>query len=151
MKERQGGCPTARIDVRESSEHIGPEACEVIIVMLQRDPSRSKRSVLQPGREEGRLAKAGRGGDEGERALDAKLELVHETWTRNQIGTDRGLGEFRDQEQLLARATFRVPRWQGASWVRGILHLFFSLTLRDMDSKTVTGQCLPYHTAKLFC
>ena len=97
------------MDVRESSEHIGPEACEVIIVMLQRDPGRSKRSVLKPSREEGRLAKAGRGGDEGERALDAKLELVHQTWTRNQIGTDPGPGEFGDQEHLLTRATFRVP------------------------------------------
>ena len=107
--------------------------------------------MLEPGREEGRLAKASRGCDERERALYAKLELVRQTGARNQIGTDWWHGEFRDQEQLLARATFRVPRWQGASWVRGILHLFFSLTLRDMDSKTVTGQCLPYHTAKLFC
>src|SRR5438105_2159001 len=38
-----------------------------------------------------------------------------------------------------------VPRWQRASWGRSILHLFFSLALRDMDSKTVTGQCLLYH------
>src|SRR5689334_4813316 len=97
------------MDVRESSEHIGPEACEVIIVLLQRDPGRSERSVLKPGREEGRLAKTGRGGDEGERALDARLELVHEARASNQIGPDRGPGEFGDQKHLLTPATFRIP------------------------------------------
>src|SRR5579859_2040524 len=139
------------MDARESSEHIGPEASEVIIVMLQRYPGGSKRSVLKPGREESRLAKAGRSCDERERALYAKLELVRQTGARNQVGTNWWHGEFRDQEQLLARASWCVPRWQRASWGRSILHLFFSLALRDMDSKTITGQCLLYHTAKLFC
>src|SRR5579859_7863680 len=136
------------MDARESSEHIGPEASEVIIVMLQRYPGGSKRSVLKPGREESRLAKAGRSCDERERALYAKLELVRQTGARNQIGTNRWQGEFRDQEQLLARASWCVPRWQRASWGRGIFHLFFSPASRNLDSKTVTGRYLFYHTPK---
>src|SRR5712691_5357713 len=70
LQERQGGCPTARMDARERSEYIEPEAGQVVIILLQRDPGRWKRSVLEPGSEEGGLAKAGRGCEEGERALD---------------------------------------------------------------------------------
>src|SRR5579863_2349054 len=109
LKERENGCITAWMDVRDSREHIEPESCEVIIVMLQRYPGRSKRSVFKPAREEGGLAKAGRGRDECERALDANLELIRQTRARNQIGTDRGPGKFRDQEHLLAHAAFRFP------------------------------------------
>src|SRR5438105_1709762 len=98
------------MDAREGREHVGPEACEVIIVVLQRDPGSLKRSVLEPGREEGGLAKASRGCDERERTLYAMLELVRQTGARNQIGTDWWHGEFRDQEQLLARASWCVPR-----------------------------------------
>src|SRR5216684_3646311 len=78
LKERQGGCPTARMDARESSEHIGPEACEVIIATLQRDPGGLKRSVLEPGREEGGLAKARGGCDKRKRAFHRLLESLDE-------------------------------------------------------------------------
>src|SRR5713226_615448 len=113
------------MDARESSEHIGQEAGEIIIVTLQRDPGSWKRSVLEPGSEEGGLAKASRGCDERERALDAKLELARQTGARNQVGPDWWQGEFGDQEQALARACLRVPRWQRAAWGRGLVHRFF--------------------------
>src|SRR6266436_5143741 len=44
LKEREGGCPETLMNARESREHIGPEACEIIIVLLQRDPGSWKRS-----------------------------------------------------------------------------------------------------------
>src|SRR5438270_2801508 len=73
------------MDARESSEHIGPEACEVIIVMLQRDPGSWRRSVLKPRREEGRLAKASRGCDERERAFHRLLESLDEVGTTHEL------------------------------------------------------------------
>jgi hypothetical protein len=109
LKERYGSCLAARMDACESSENVGPEAYKVIIVVVQRNPGRSKRSLLKPGREEGRLAKAGRGCDEREWALDAKLKFVRETLARYQICTNRGPGEFRNQEYLLSDVTFHVP------------------------------------------
>src|SRR5712691_1263046 len=85
LKERQCGGPQALMDARASSEHIGPEAGEIIIVMLQRDPGGWKRSVLEPGREEGRLAKAGRGCDERERACHRLLEPLDEAGTTHKL------------------------------------------------------------------
>src|SRR5215469_7366875 len=57
LQECQGRRHEALMDARDSSEDIGPEAGEIIIVLLQREPGRSKRSVLKPAREEGRLTK----------------------------------------------------------------------------------------------
>ena len=109
LLERQSRRFTAMMDTRDSSEDIGPEACEIIIVLLQREPGRSKRSLLKPGRQEGRLAKACRGREEREWALDAKGELVCQARTSNQIGANRWHGEFRDQKQSFACETLCAP------------------------------------------
>src|SRR5256885_4255022 len=106
------------MDARESSEHIGPEACEVIIVMLQRDPGSWKRSVLEPGREEGRLAKASRGCDERERAFHRLLESLDEVGTAHELqgqsrhvelGSKRWITAHRGQDVPLH--LFRWGRW----------------------------------------
>jgi hypothetical protein len=52
--------------------------------------------VFEPGRKQGGLAKAGRGGDERERAVEAEVEVVRQAGTRHQISADRWDGEFRD-------------------------------------------------------
>ena len=109
LQERQGRRLAALMDARDGGEHVGPEACEIIIVLLQREPGRSKSSVLKPGREEGRLAKAGRGSDEREGSLDAKGQLVHQAGSSNQIGANRWHGEFRDQKQSFACETLCAP------------------------------------------
>jgi hypothetical protein len=109
LQECQGRRITAWVDERDSSEHIRPEACEIIIVLLQREPGRSKRSLLKPAREEGRLAKASRGRDEREGSLDANIELVRQAGTSNQIRANRWHGEFRDQKQSFACETLCAP------------------------------------------
>ena len=103
---------------RESSEYIGPEAVEVVIVLLQRDPGNWKRSVLEPGREKRRLAEASRGSDEGERAIHRPLESLDEVGTRHklhrrlrhvELGRKRWISAYRGHDVPLH--LFRWRRW----------------------------------------
>jgi hypothetical protein len=91
----------------QRSDHIGPEAYRVIILFIQGDPGHVEilcRERMHPGGEQGGLAEAGGGRDEGEVTLKAGREQqVCQTRASNQGMRGRWNEEFGGQELLVGK------------------------------------------------
>jgi hypothetical protein len=70
----------------QGGQEVGQEDAGVVVDLVQRNPSVGEVARLQPGAQQGALAKAGRRGDQDQRAIQAVIQRFFQAWAMNQIG-----------------------------------------------------------------
>jgi hypothetical protein len=78
----------------QGRDEVSPEADWVIVALVQRNPRDALRALRYPLTQERSLAKAGRGGDEGERVAQDLREARGEARARDEAGACRWEVEF---------------------------------------------------------
>ena len=78
-------------------QEVGQKDAEVIVGLIQRNPGVGEVAGLQPGAQQGALAKAGRRGNQDQRAIQAVIQHFFQARAMNQIGRHARSVEFRLQ------------------------------------------------------
>jgi len=82
----------------QSGDAVGPKTGRVVVVFVQRDPGDGPLGARGPFAQQRGLAKAGRRGDEGELAVQTRVQPLDQARARHQACPDRGNVEFGLQE-----------------------------------------------------
>ena len=76
------------------SDNVAPEPGWIVVAFVQRMSDDRPLAASNPFAQQRGLAKAGRRGDEGELAVQARVQLLDQAWTRDQFWPGRGDIEF---------------------------------------------------------
>ena len=79
------------------------EANVVVVALVQREPGDGVLAANDPFAQQRRLAKAGRRGDEGELAVEARVQRLNQARARHQVGA-----RWRDIEFGLQEGRFHT-------------------------------------------
>ena len=104
------------LHVVQGREDIGPEADQVIVPLIQGHPGHTRMiffSRMHPGREQGGLAKACRGRDQGERAPAPLIEQTRQARTRDEGRREGGHEEFGGEQLLIQPVVPLAGREEG--------------------------------------
>ena len=93
-EHRQGSFASPWLCLLQRGSQVRPEARRVIVPFVQREPGDGPPAAGGPLAQQRGLAKAGRGGDEREFAVQARVQPLDQARTRDQLGPDGGDIQF---------------------------------------------------------
>ena len=118
----------------ERADDIGPEAARVVIARIERDPGKgpgTTAGINMPGTEQGRLAPASRGNNEGECAPQCSVHPLREPWTRDHLQAGWRHRDFR-REQVEGRHAGGGGEHSGSRRLRRTERIGWSWTRRTL-------------------